>query len=617
MTEVEGGLDEPTALQPEQGALALADPDTDAWSREDWEAETARVLRKSRRLGNDDADALVWERLTRTTLDGIAVTPIGVPDDLDGVPVAAQRPTRTGAWDVRAHHGVAGLAPRGANEQVMVDLEGGVTSLWLRADGETDFTALLEGVYLDLAAVVLEAPGAPVAAAQRFLDHLEATEAAAGTNLGVDALARPDDVVAVAGLARAAGLLGVVVDATALHDRGASDAQDLAYSLVAGVRALRVLVDAGVDVADAARLLEFRYAVTDEQFPSIAKLRAARRLWARVLELSDVPADVPQRQHAVTSRPMMSRYDPYVNMLRTTVAAFAGGVGGADAVTVLPFDAPLGRPEVLGRRVARNISHLLLDEAHLGKVGDIAGGAYAVERLTDDLATAAWEIFVRAEGEVDGLAADADPRAAVDAFFGPLVEETVAARERQVATRRRPLTGLSEFPNLAEQLPTREQDATWRAEWEVVRPYGASYEALRDAPSATPVFLATLGPVASHTARATFASNLLAAGGVGVAVAGATGGVEDLTAAYGTAVAEHGALPVVCLAGADPTYAEWGADASEALRSAGATHVVVAGKPAEWADDSCAVGVDALAFLARTREHLSGGRSSTVEGEQA
>ncbi len=155
---------------------------------------------------------------------------------------------------------------------------------------------------------------------------------------------------------------------------------------------LRTLTDAGCSVEDAASLVEFRYAVTDEQFPSIAKLRAARRLWARVQELCDAEP-VAQRQHAVTSRPMMSSYDPWVNMLRTTVAAFAGGVGGADAVTVLPFDSPLGRPDTLGRRVARNTSHLLIDESHVAKVADPAGGSYAVEKLTDDLAVAAWDVL--------------------------------------------------------------------------------------------------------------------------------------------------------------------------------------------------------------------------------
>ena len=375
-------------------------------------------------------------------------------------------------------------------------------------------------------------------------------------------------------------MLGFVVDATAVHDRGASDAQELGWAMATAAGYLRTLTGGGLSVADAAALVEFRLAATDEQFPTIAKLRAARRLWARVQELSD-SEPVPMRLHAVTSRPMMSARDPWVNMLRTTVAAFAAGVGGADAVTVLPFDSPLGRPDAFGRRIARNTSSLLISESHLARVADPAGGAYAVERLTDDLAVAAWEELGRVES--DGAEA-----------FDERVAATAAERDQQVATRTRPLTGVSEFPNLAETLPERAPYDGWRD----VRPYGAAFEALRaDAPEAH-VFLATLGPVAQHTARASFATNLLAAGGVAVDVAGATDGPDDLVAAYD-------GQPVVCLAGADAAYDEWGEAAAAALREAGASSVVVAGKPRDWADDDAAVGVDALAFLTRIREALS------------
>ncbi len=574
---MDGGLDEPTELEPEQGSLDLAQAD-DVHGRADWEKAAAAVLRKARRMSDEDDDALVWDKLTRTTLDGIAVTPLGTPDLLEGL-VTSGRPTRAGAWDIRAHLGER--AEKQSNEDALVDLNGGVTSLWLAVGPDTDFAALLDGVFLDLAPVVLEATHDPLGTARAFLSYVGDLELHPGTNLGVPADEAGDDdgsAQEVAALAAKAGVLGYVVDASAVHDLGASDSQELGYSMSVAASYLRHLTDAGLGVAEAAGLVEFRYAVTDEQFTSIAKLRAARRLWARVLELSGSDP-VPMRLHAVTSKPMMSRYDPYVNMLRTTVAAFAAGVGGADAVTVLPFDAPLGTPETLGRRIARNTSALLISESHLGKVADPAGGSYAVEKLTDDLAVAAWSVFTALE---DG--ADLDE----------LIEEVVAARESLVATRKRPITGLTEFPHLAEELPVREPDGAF----DRVRPYGASFEAMRDEPATTHVFLATLGSVASHTARATFAANLFAAGGVAVDVAGATDGVEALLAAYD-------GQPVVCLAGADSTYAAWGEQAATALREAGATRVVIAGKDHDYTDDACAMGVDALAFLTRTRGALS------------
>ncbi len=578
----EGGLDDPSDLEPEQGSLALVDP-ADDHTRQDWEAAAAAVLRKARRLGEEDPDAQVWEVLTNRTLDGVPVPPLGTPEDLVRLR-SAGRPARTGAWDVRAHARLAGTDARSVNEHLLADLEGGVTSLWLEVDADADLATLLDGVLLDLAPVVLEAPpaaGAPTALARAFLDHAGDRDLAPGTNLGAPGTAADDDLVAVAALARDRGLLGVVVDGTRVHDRGATDVLELAAAVQQGARVLRTLTASGMGVDEAAALVEVRLAVTDEQLPSLAKLRAARRLWARVLGLSGAgrATVAAQRQHAVTSRPMMSRYDPYTNLLRTTVAAFAAGVGGADAVTVLPFDSPLGRPEALGRRLARNTSALLVSESHVARVVDPAGGAYAVERLTDDLAHAAWEVLGRLDEGAD-----------LDA----LVDARATERDEQVATRRRPITGLTEFPAPQEELPPREPDGAWDG----VRPWGRSFEALRDDPPGGRVFLATLGPVAAHTARATFATNLLAAGGIAVDPAGPTEGVDDLLATYD-------GQPVACLAGADEAYAEWGGQAAAALREAGARRVVVAGRPVEWADDAAATGGDALAFLTRTREDLS------------
>ena len=558
---VEGGLAEPTELEPDQGTLALARPGPAA-TRADWEKAAAAVLRKAGRLGEGDPDDAVWARLSRTTLDGIAVSPLGTPE-LTAAISGQARPTAPGGRDVRVE--LRGDDLERLNEEALADLDGGATSLWLHTGPDTDLAVVLDGVLLDLAPVVIDAATDPVTVAERFLTHLGSTTPAAGTNLGVSTDASDDDLVAVARLALDAGVLGVVVDASAVHDRGASEAQELGWSIVAAARVLRVLESAGIPVARSVGLVEFRYAATDEQFLTIAKLRAARLLWARLQEICQA-SPVEQRQHAVTSRPMMSRYDPWVNMLRTTVAAFSATVGGADAVTVQPFDRPLGRPDAFGRRIARNQMALLTDESHVGAVTDPAGGAWGVERLTHDLAVAGWE-FVQAL-ETGTSLADA-------------VAATVERRDRDIATRRRPLTGLTEYPNLAENLPERD------GEPDDVRRYGAAFEALRDEPAGSPVFLATMGPVAAHTARATFATNLFAAGGIPVATD------------------PYDGQPVVCLAGTDAAYDESGADTAAALRRAGAERVIVAGKPREWADDSCAMGVDALAFLHRTREALA------------
>lgn len=569
-------------------------------SAADWEQMAAVVLRKAGRLGEADADSLVWEKLTRKTLDGIAITPLGTPALVTDLQTAG-RPDRAGEWDVRGYF--ADPAASGTKADIELDLNNGVTSVWLEVGpggvAATDLAAALDGVLLEVAPVILEADD-PVAAAMAFGDIASGFTLAEGTNLGADPLGQlvrgelPGDIDgvidAVAGKATELGCLALVVDGTAVHDLGASDVQELGWSLAVGAAYLRSLVVAGYSVTEAAALIEFRYATTDEQFPSIAKLRAARRLWARVLELSGVE-DVSrrQRQHAVTSRPMMSKYDPWVNMLRTCVASFSAGVGGADSVTVLPFDFHLGLADVFSRRIARNTSALLIHESHLAKVTDPAGGAFAIEKLTDDLAAAGWAEFgaIEAAGGAAAAVADGSVHARIAAV--------VAERDRQIALRKRPLTGLSEFPNLDETLPERRPYAAGHRS---VTPWGHAFEALRDNPVDEPVFLATLGTVAQHTARSTFASNLFAAGGVRVEVAGPTDGVESLIAA-------NDGQPIVCLVGSDKAYAEWGAEAAAALRANGAEWIIIAGKPADYADDNCAMGVDALDFLNRTREKLS------------
>jgi methylmalonyl-CoA mutase len=580
---------------------------------DEWEKAAAAVLRKSRKLADDAPDTDVWSRLGTTTLDGIAVTPLGTPSLSAGLPdggLPGQAPFTRGStatreldgWDVRAWF--TDPDPERTAKDVVTDLENGVNSLWLSlGTGGVPIDALatvLEPVFVDLAAIVIDAPFEPVEAAQALADVIadKAVIAAPGTSLGADPIGATlrdrgvtdlDVAVRVARIAQPLGVRAVTVDATAVHDTGASDVQELAYSLAAGATYLRVLTEAGFTVEEAAGLIDFRYAATDEQFPTIAKLRAARRLWNRVVELSGVTsAAAGQLQHAVTSRPMMSRYDPYVNMLRTTVAAFSAGVGGAASVTVLPFDEPLGLPEPFSRRIARNTSSLLISESHVAAVTDPAGGSHAVEKLTDDLARAAWELFGRIDATDDLDAALGLVRSAVG--------ETVSARALDIARRTRPLTGVSEFPNLHETLPERRP---YDRPLEVHR-YGGEFEALRDDRAADPVFLASLGTVAGYTARATFAANLLAAGGVDTVVGGPSEGVEDVLAAYD----EAGKPSVVVLVGNDAAYETWGADLVTALREAGATYVVLAGKAAVGADTTIAMGLDALAFLRSIRQEL-------------
>ncbi|MBO0847004.1 MAG: methylmalonyl-CoA mutase [Nocardioides sp.] len=567
--DVAGGLEEPAELQPEQGDLRLAAPEDD-WSQADWERAAAGVLRKSGRLAESDPDDAVWAALTRTTYDGIAIPPLGTRGTLDGLETTG-RPGRVGGWDIRVRH-------TGDHAAAVDELANGATSLWVVADEVEagELAGALEGVRLDQTPVVLLDPS---------LAHAEALVALAplhpDSNLGATA---DDDLESFVRLARQAGIRAFVSDGTDVHERGASDGQELGWVLARGAELLRSLEDAGVGPDVTLDLVEIRLAATGEQFLTIAKMRAARRLWGRLAELCGV-ADSQTRIHAVTSRVMTSAYDVHTNMLRGTVAAFAAGVGGADAITVVPYDEPTGVVSPAARRIARNVSSLLIAESHVAAVADPAGGSYAIEKLTDDLCRVAWAELGRIDQ--DGFEA-----------FDARVADVSARRDADVATRRRPIVGLSQFPNPADPVPECRN---------LVPRWGAAYEALRRDPAPAHVFLATMGPLAQHASRAAFATNLLAAGGVAVDVVGATSGVDDLMAAYD-------GQPVVCLAGRDAAYAEWGSEAAQALRGAGARHVIVVSTGSngdrsstdapEWADDSCAPGVDAIAFLTRTREAL-------------
>ncbi|WP_354644027.1 methylmalonyl-CoA mutase small subunit [Kitasatospora camelliae] len=605
-------------VQPEGLPLAAEFPDA---TREQWQRLVEGVLRKS---GAQDVTGEQAEDALSTQLqDGLRARPLYTAEDapadagLPGFPpyVRGGRPqgAAESGWDVRQLH--ADPDPRRANEAVLADLENGGSSLWLRLGAAglpvAALPEALTGVYLDLAAVVLDAGAEFRPAAERLFALLAergvSAEAASG-NLGADPLgllARTgDDAATEALLADAAALAAetdrtypnvraLVVDALPYHEAGASAAQELGCSLATGVAYLRALTGAGLPVDAAAGQLEFRYAATEDQFLTIAKFRAARRLWARVAEVCGVaPAAAAQRQHAVTSSVMMTARDPWVNMLRTTVACLAAGVGGAEAVTVLPFDEAVGLPDAFARRIARNTQAILLEESHLARVVDPAGGSWYVERLTEELAQAAWAWFQTVE------AAGGQRAALTSGLVGRTVAETWATRSTALAKRREPVTGVSEFPNLAEQPLVRESaPAPLGGGLPRVR-RGEAYEALRDRSDAhlattgarPRLFLAAIGTAAAYTARSTFAANLFQAGGIETVSAE---GVDP--AALAEAFTASGA-PVACLCSSDGLYEEHAEAVAKALKAAGAAEVLLAGRPGGRREAYERAGVDAFVF---------------------
>ncbi|MDE0237775.1 MAG: methylmalonyl-CoA mutase family protein [bacterium] len=555
--------------------------DFDLAGRDQWMELVEQVLR----------GAPFDKKLVGTTYDGIRIQPLYTGADHagdSGVPGVAPftRGGRVvgGAWQVRQAHSRAT-----GNRAILDDLGGGADAIELHIDGETsreELHDLLDGVPSTVS--IMLAPGSE-AAIWHLVDLWDSRGVARDEALGGFGMDPLDPAVAEAAAntlnRNYRNVLVAVVNGARLADQGASEAQELAGSLADGVAYLRACEQAGLDLAPAADRLEFRYAAGVDQFLTIAKFRAARRLWARVTQACGInPA--AQRQHAVTSGAMMTRRDPWVNMIRTTVACFAAAAGGADAITVSPYDSAIGVPDPLGLRIARNTQLLLRDESHIHEVIDPSGGSYYIESLTDALTSTAWGLFQELEA---------------GASLSERIDAAHEARSRDVATRRLPLTGVSEFPDLDEPPVDRPLVAPDPG----LRRLAEPFEALRDSAEASPsrptAFLASLGPIAVHTARTAFSANLLAAGGID-AVGGDGFDTPEEAASAWTA----SGTPIAVVCSSDDMYQEHAADAVAALKEAGCGFVLLAGRPNDrcGADGYIHMGCDALAALQAIHDRL-------------
>jgi len=592
-----------------------------AATRRDWQRLVARVLH------SPDGTAAPERELATLTLDGIEIAPLYTADDgTGGAGYPGQAPFVRGrtvgghrlGWDIRGRYGHPD--PAVAREQIMTDLDGGVSSLWLEIGaGAIPVEAIpdvLAEVYLDLATVVLDAGEHGGAAAQilldtagrRGVDQLQAV-------LGIDPVGLLARTGLDTGLADAAalaarcaadlpGVRAIVVDALPFHDAGGTDATELGCALAAGAEYLRALTEAGLPMAGAFGQLEFRYAATADQFATIAKLRAARRTWSRVAEQCGVASQAAgQRQHAVSSWPMTTRRDPWNNILRGTLACFAAGVSGADAITVRPFDAALGLPDALAQRIARNTHAVLAEESHVARVIDPAGGSWYVENLTGALAQRAWVWFQDIERS-GGLSA---------ALRSGMVADRIAAsrdaRRASLAHRREAVTGVSEFPMTGEKLLVRPAGGTRpRAPGGLPRIRWAQWhEELRDRADAytqstgTPptVVLIGVGAPRAAASRAAAVTALLA-----------PAGIAAVTADLGRPGAVPGAgVPLVAaVCCADDASSDDVNAAIARLRAAGASRVILAAPPdtgpVAAADDVIADDMDVLALQRRTLDAL-------------
>ncbi|MBX6329797.1 MAG: methylmalonyl-CoA mutase subunit beta [Pseudolabrys sp.] len=551
------------------------------------------------------------KRLVSTTYDGLRIEPL-YPRAAGARPIAGRAPGA--AWTVmqRIDH----PDPKAANRQAREDLENGATGLTLvfadslNANGyglpatPQALAQVLDGIALEAVTVDLN-PSPAMADAADLLAELAKRRGLAPATIGMRAGIDPIGGLAASGVApapwrelsarvaaairaRAAeGYRGpfAVADGRLIHNAGGSEAQELAFVLAAAVDYLRALESAGIPLEAARAMIYFRLAADADQFLTIAKFRAVRKLWARVQAACGL-APQPTIVSAETAWRMMTKRDVHVNMLRATIAVAAAGLGGADDIAALPYTAALGLPDAFARRLARNTQLVLLEESSLAKVADPAAGSGAIEDLTDRLCGAAWGLF-QAYDKAGGAWA---------ALEQGLVQRDVAAvrarREAAVAHRTDAITGTSDYPNLQEEAPrvleaprVPPRPALGKVAVEPLPSIrlAAPYEALREASDALfektgrrpRVFLATLGSPSDFTARATFAKNFYEAGGIESVIKDGFGDHAAMAAAFGASGAK-----LACLCSSDRVYATQAADAARALAAAGAV-VHLAGRPGE------------------------------------
>ncbi len=585
-----------------------------------------------------------FEKLVGKTYDGLTIEPI-YRRARDIAPIAG-RPAAA-PWQImqRVDHPDAVAA----NAQAIHDLENGASGLEIefaggpgvRGFGVADATPetvrrVFEGIFFDagisialhpvigrgnagesLAALIEEQTVDPAKVDLRFNYQALSTMAVRGRAPAAwSEMAKPFAGV-VGGLMKR-GFRGpfVLADGRAVHDAGGSEVQELAFALSLALAYLRMLEDGGIDLDAARAAISFRLAADADQFLTMAKFRALRLLWARI-ETACGLAPRPVFIAAETAWRMLTQRDPYVNMLRSTMATFAAGLAGADAITVLPHTLALGLPDAFARRVARNTQLVLLEESNLAKVSDPAAGSGGIESLTQALCEAAWALFQEIE-KAGGVFAALEQN-----LIQRKVAATRAAREANIARRKEELTGATAFPNLNEVhvavLDTKPFELgpsdEAKIKFDALSPMrlAAPFERLRDrsdetlkAKGARPkVFLANLGTAADFTARATFVRSFFETGGI--EAIGSEGSVDP--AVLSAAFKASGAA-LACICSSDKVYTERAEEAAKALHAAGARHIYLAGRPGEQeqalrtsgVNEFIFAGGDALAALQRAHQ---------------
>ncbi len=570
------------------------------FTEDDWLLEVEKTLRgaATETLISHEYDGLQRQPLyTQNTID-TNHDPAGFPGAAPYWRGAQALPNRHLPWQICQR--VIASRKGHKNQDILTNLQGGVSALLLDCRfGVNNLSALLAGVEADYITLALDNPTlADIETMQNWYGKTSGAVylnydpfSLSQTHHGIEALCKTQNPALVAGMVAASGVY--------FHNQGASDTQELGFALASFMAYARAFEAAGMDAQTACQNIIIKLTASTDFFMTIAKIRAARALITQIAQGAGISI-IPQI-HTETSQAQHSTLDPWVNILRATIATFAAGLGGADLITTACCTALGDGDNELTQRIARNTQIILQSESHIGHVVDPAGGSWYIEKLSQELAAGAWQLFQEIEAEGGILAAHEK------GIMSAHIAKTQAMAQKATETRSAALLGVSEFPNLEEApLPLPPQN-------HIPNRPAQAYETLRYAAQAVKpkVFLATIGTQAEYTARANFATNIYAAGGFIAVSSDERIDTNQLAPAFLDSGAK---IAVIC--GTDKGYETNAAAYAKILTEAGAQHIAVAGKfTAAMIDDQIFMGCNALSFLQKI--HKITGLDDTDRGKKA
>ncbi|KAF0195124.1 MAG: methylmalonyl-CoA mutase [Bacteroidetes bacterium] len=596
-------------------------------STTEWEAKITEDLK-----GADYEKKLIWK-----TAEGFSIKPYYRAEDLEGLkdqmnslpgvfPFLRGTNTEKNDWEIC--QSIETPDPVTANAQAIDAVTRGATALSLNAQnltGSAEVTKMLKGVNAGENSLHFNSSRSYI----QFMGWLEEGLKSTGTDVkkvrgsvdfdpisylllkGNFHYSQEEDLLEAVDLIDLAekdmpGFRVITVNGQYFHNSGSTLVQELAFALASGNDYLAFLTGKGLSIDQAASRIVFAFTTGSNYFPEIAKLRAARMLWARIVEQYKPanPESAKMHIHATTANWNKTIYDPYVNLLRTTTEAMSAAIGGADLITVLPFDLDYKEPDDFSLRIARNQQIILKEESSLEKVVDPAAGSYYIESLTAAFADAAWKLFLEVE-EKGGMI-----EAIKTGFVQDRVNESAKQRRAEIASRKTIVLGTNQYPNTSENVLQRIQVEEEAGETEETEIPGLTpkyltisifrgtddFEDLRlateiwenEGNKRPHVFLLTIGNLAMRKARAGFSTNLFGCAGYKVTDNAGFSTVEE-----GVKDALKAEADIVVLCSSDEEYAEIAPLAATLLKKANPeVQVVVAGYPKEIVDSLKAAGVD-------------------------